>query len=163
LSAAATSFVRCSPRRGVPWREDPTNADRSRVRGRLRHEVLPVLDAVRKGAATRAARTARRVRGAGWLLSSRARRLLQGDGPWKRAELRKGSAETLSEAVRRLHPRAAEAGIDRLVRAMRDGIARPRTIRLGTCSWLVGAREVSRAVSGTADTAGSRRSLAVDQ
>lgn len=32
--------------RGADWREDPTNLERGPVRNRLRHEVLPALDAV---------------------------------------------------------------------------------------------------------------------
>lgn len=36
---------------GQAWREDPTNADRSRTRARLRHEVLPVLRDLRPSVA----------------------------------------------------------------------------------------------------------------
>lgn len=34
-----------------PWREDATNADRSRTRARLRHEVLPILREIRPSVA----------------------------------------------------------------------------------------------------------------
>jgi len=37
-----------------PWREDATNADRSRTRARLRHEVLPVLRELRPSVARKA-------------------------------------------------------------------------------------------------------------
>jgi tRNA(Ile)-lysidine synthetase-like protein len=37
-----------------PWREDATNADLSRTRARLRHEVLPVLRELRLSVATKA-------------------------------------------------------------------------------------------------------------
>lgn len=36
--------------RGIGWREDPTNQERHRLRNRLRHEVLPLLEEVRPGA-----------------------------------------------------------------------------------------------------------------
>jgi len=36
---------------GQPWREDPTNTDRTRTRARLRHEVLPVLRELRPSVA----------------------------------------------------------------------------------------------------------------
>ena len=37
-----------------PWREDPTNTDRTRTRARLRHEVLPVLRDLRPSVARKA-------------------------------------------------------------------------------------------------------------
>ena len=45
-----------------PWCEDPTNADRSRTRARLRHEVLPVLRDLRPSVARQAVRLSDRVR-----------------------------------------------------------------------------------------------------
>lgn len=39
---------------GVTWRDDPTNADPNTARGRLRRDVLPVLEALWPGAATHA-------------------------------------------------------------------------------------------------------------
>lgn len=44
--------------RGVPWREDPTNADPRYTRNRIRAEVLPLLEDVRPGATRAIARTA---------------------------------------------------------------------------------------------------------
>jgi tRNA(Ile)-lysidine synthase len=46
--------------RGVPFREDPTNAARDRLRNRLRHEVLPLMEEIRPGAGAALARTATR-------------------------------------------------------------------------------------------------------
>ena len=45
-----------------PWREDPTNTDRSRTRARLRHEVLPVLRDLNPAAALHASQLADRLR-----------------------------------------------------------------------------------------------------
>ncbi len=43
--------------RGLEWREDPTNADSRRLRSRLRHEVLPLIESVfGPGSARRMAR-----------------------------------------------------------------------------------------------------------
>ncbi len=39
---------------GVAWREDPSNGDQARVRARLRQTVLPALESMWPGAATRA-------------------------------------------------------------------------------------------------------------
>ncbi len=36
---------------GLPWIEDPTNADRGRSRERIRHEIIPALDSIHPGAA----------------------------------------------------------------------------------------------------------------
>ena len=44
--------------RGLPWREDPTNADRSFARARIRHEVLPALAEVSAAAERTIAETA---------------------------------------------------------------------------------------------------------
>jgi tRNA(Ile)-lysidine synthase len=49
--------------RGLAWREDPTNADRRYLRARIRHEVLPLLEDLRPGAASAIAAVARADRG----------------------------------------------------------------------------------------------------
>lgn len=46
--------------RGLSWREDPTNAHRDRLRNRIRHEVIPLLEDLRPGAVGALARTATR-------------------------------------------------------------------------------------------------------
>jgi tRNA(Ile)-lysidine synthase len=46
--------------RGIRWREDPTNRSARWARNRIRHEVLPALEAVRPGAAERIAGLAER-------------------------------------------------------------------------------------------------------
>jgi len=49
---------------GQPWREDPTNTDRSRTRARLRHEVLPVLRDLRPSVARKVLEMTDALRGA---------------------------------------------------------------------------------------------------
>lgn len=63
--AAAAAFL---GEIGQAWREDHTNADTSRWRGRLRAEVLPVLRSLRPGAAVKAAESAQRLREAARLV-----------------------------------------------------------------------------------------------
>jgi len=45
--------------RGEPWREDASNLDTTIARNRIRHELMPVLDAIAPGSALVLARTAR--------------------------------------------------------------------------------------------------------
>ncbi len=45
--------------RGLCWREDPTNLDLGPLRNRVRHELLPLLEALRPGAEGTLARSAR--------------------------------------------------------------------------------------------------------
>jgi tRNA(Ile)-lysidine synthase len=130
-------------RLGVPWREDPGNADRSRPRGRLRHEVLPLLEAMRGGAAVRASRTARRVRGAAAALRRRARGLLRGVGPWDRAGLRRASCEALALALRMRLGEVPETTVDRIVAAIRAREAEPRRFRVRGTSIVIRSREIS--------------------
>jgi tRNA(Ile)-lysidine synthase len=47
---------------GLEWREDPTNADTSFTRARVRHELLPLLERVAPGAERTIAETARLLR-----------------------------------------------------------------------------------------------------
>ena len=128
---------------GVPWCEDPSNADRSKPRGRLRHEVLPVLESMRPGAATRASRAARRVRGAAAALRARAKRLMQGQGPWARASLRRAPHEALAMAIRLRCEQGAEATIERAVEAIRGAKVEPRAFRMGALTLRVRAQQVS--------------------
>jgi tRNA(Ile)-lysidine synthase len=130
-------------RLGIPWCEDPGNLDRTRPRGRLRHEVLPLLEAMRPGAAIRASRAARRVRGAAASLRQRARRLLPGVGPWERAALRRAPAEALALALRLRLDGVSEATLERMVEAIRESGKEPRRFRTAQGSLIVRAREVS--------------------
>lgn len=49
-------------KRGLGWREDPSNSDRSFTRARVRHELLPLLERVAPGAERTIAETARLLR-----------------------------------------------------------------------------------------------------
>lgn len=129
-------------RAGVGWREDPSNQDRSKPRGTIRHEVLPVLEAMRRGAAVRASRAARRLQAAAKALRARARRQLTGEGPWPRERLRRVPQEVLALAVHRKVPSASEAQVDRAVTAIRSEGVRPRSCAIGGRTLRVEARWV---------------------
>ena len=126
----------------VPWREDPSNADRSKPRGRIRHEVLPVLEAMRSGAAVRASRSARRLQGAAKALRAQAKRHMTGEGPWSRAQLRGVPSEALALALHRLVRAASEAHVERAVEAIRSANVRPRRCVLGSLQLRVDAKWV---------------------
>ncbi len=97
-----------------PWREDHTNADVTRSRARLRHEVLPVLHALYPSAARRATQTADHLRGVAHLLETTARQsretmVQQREGMWRldRQAARMLSPVVLVELLRMI---ALEAG-----------------------------------------------------
>jgi tRNA(Ile)-lysidine synthase len=48
----------CCAAVGLPWREDPTNAEDGPLRNRVRHRLLPLLEELRPGATLTLARTA---------------------------------------------------------------------------------------------------------
>ena len=139
-------------RAGVGWREDPSNQDRAKPRGRIRHEVLPVLESMRRGAAVRASRAARRLQAAAKALRARARRQLAGEGPWPREPLRRVPAEVLALALHGKVPSASETQVDRAVTAIRSQAARPRRCAVGGHELRVEARWVRL---GTADSTGA--------
>lgn len=90
---------------GLPWSEDPTNADVDTVRGRLRADVLPVLESMREGVARRVAQgTAVRAAAAEALNSSTVK---PANREWKRDAL-----ASLSEGLRMatIHAGLRDAG-----------------------------------------------------
>lgn len=58
LPFARTELLAHARAAGLGWREDPTNTDMRFARNRIRHAVLPAMEAVRPGAARRIARLA---------------------------------------------------------------------------------------------------------
>jgi len=58
LDVSRADLVAHATRRGLAWREDPSNAVLDYERNRVRHEVMPVLETIRPGAARGLARTA---------------------------------------------------------------------------------------------------------
>lgn len=89
---------------GVPHVEDETNASDDYARNRVRHTVLPALEAVHPGAAAALARFADAQRDAADYLNARAAALLDGarlaPGVWRAAPLRQAPPAVGRAAVR---------------------------------------------------------------
>ncbi|MCY3905298.1 MAG: tRNA lysidine(34) synthetase TilS [Caldilineaceae bacterium] len=58
LGATRDEILQYLARHRLPWREDPSNRDRSLVRNRLRHEILPQLEAINPRVVASLCRTA---------------------------------------------------------------------------------------------------------
>lgn len=58
LEVRKRELLGCAVRLGLSWREDPSNADLRHARNRLRHEVMPALEAARPRSTEGLARTA---------------------------------------------------------------------------------------------------------
>ena len=115
---------------GVPWREDASNADERFARNRIRHRVLPALEARWPGATLRLARAAefltRRLEGIDArldaALASRATPLA---GPWPRALLagldRESAGRLLVRAAGGDGRRPGRAQVDRVLDRLAAG------------------------------------------
>jgi tRNA(Ile)-lysidine synthetase-like protein len=149
---------------GWAWREDLTNTDTRRLRAALRHAVIPLLVALRPGAAQRVARASQTLHDAAGLVEDAAAELwaLAGtettpDGAitrawWARPEMGAGRAvvlgETLRHAIRRMAggeglDRVGARELDRVARAIRDSSTEPRRYEWATLIVLVDAHTVS--------------------
>ena len=84
---------------GLSWREDPGNAREDSPRGRVRHVVIPALEAVSPGVAERAARTAELLRVGDALLASHVEAMRAPDGSVPRAALRGAPVALAATAV----------------------------------------------------------------
>lgn len=148
---------------GWPWREDATNADRTRLRARLRAEVVPRLRRIRPDLGDRVGTLAAQSAELDRLLASRARRVLAlatrtplsgklRTMQWPRARLVALAAREGSSAIGAALRRAiADAG----PRGSRSAAASPRApvARTG-----VPARTIDDILHAVADNDGSPRS-----
>lgn len=130
---------------GVPWSEDATNGDLTRLRAAVRARVVPVLKGLRPRVGRRAVAAAEQAAGAERALAREASRVLGaatvegGQLVMRRERLRAAPAAVLGEALRRARSRLLGApGADRVgrraicgvVRAIRDHGSDPRTFTL---------------------------------
>ena len=88
LQEAKASLHSLCETAGVAWREDPTNVDPTTLRGRLRRDVLPVLEALWPDAARRVSGNADLVRAASESLDAAADECFGGGREWTRSSLR---------------------------------------------------------------------------
>ncbi len=127
---------------GVRWHDDPTNVDPGTLRGRLRQDVLPVLEAIRPGVAARlAAATALRAAAADALAAAV---LPPTAGRWPRSELKALGAglciASVDAAARQLIDAPdglSRASIRAATSAIADGKRHRRLFELGSGVMLV--------------------------
>ncbi len=84
----------------VTWREDPTNHEPTTLRGRLRRDVLPVLEELWPGAAQRSAVNAPLVREAAEALLREAAEVFGSETTWPRQALRAVNTAIRSTGLR---------------------------------------------------------------
>jgi tRNA(Ile)-lysidine synthase len=140
LTTCGPDLRRLCTQSGWTWREDATNADRSRLRAAVRHQILPLLEALRPGVAIRAARSSELLRGAAGVLDEAASSVLasgiRNDGlEWDRARLRRERPVVLGAALRLAagtllagegSDRRTAQTVDPVVRAIKDRGGSPR-------------------------------------
>jgi tRNA(Ile)-lysidine synthetase-like protein len=145
---------------GWEWREDATNADTSRLRANIRHNVLPALRAARPDIERKAAAAAHLLADAAALVRDRAAHLLAlasiSPAPvralrWDRRTLRAERVAVLGDLLRLAaqsdaHPpsmdRLGGAQLNAVVAAIRSSASHPRTFRLHGFEIAVDARWV---------------------
>lgn len=139
----------------LTWRDDPTNADPSTARGRLRADAIPTLEALWPGAATSAANAAFLMTGVRDLVDARVCETF-GDDPartsWPRDVLRPQPPIVLAAGLlRAVTPCLAEVDrtsinatmLRRAAAMIRDTVQRPRTLDWpGNSQIVITAREV---------------------
>lgn len=106
----------------IAWREDRTNTDTTRARAAVRHEVLPLLERIRPGAAVRAGDASDLLRGVAGVLDERVRAAFGEAHEWARADLRALPPVVVGEGLRRAFARTAgDQRKDRLSRRVVGG------------------------------------------
>jgi tRNA(Ile)-lysidine synthase len=158
---------------GWTWREDATNADTSRLRAAVRHEVLPVLRRLSPTVMERVGATAGLLRDAAGLIDERVMllrilgresseggsRVVAFDREALRAQPRAVTGELLRALAREVSSGRGGDGltsrpVGAAVRAVRDGSTEPRVFRWREAEIRVTASEVS--------VVGSRGALGAD-
>lgn len=127
LRIARASLRAAGAELGLAWREDPGNARDDSPRGRVRHVVIPALEAVSPGVSERAARTAELLRVGDALLASHVEAMRGPDGSVPRAALRGAPVALAATAVWMLAGDALDdAARWQAAEAAVDGSAEPR-------------------------------------
>ncbi len=148
---------------GVTWRDDPTNADPNTVRGRLRRDVLGVLEELWPDVSTRATGTADLIAAARTALDEQLTRTFGGPAArrWDRDALRPLRPAVVAAVLRRAavnaNPRRADdlgqTVLGPVAEAIADTDRRPRSFDWpGELRVLVTAREVRLEAAGSHPT-----------
>lgn len=117
--------------RGLEWVDDPTNADARYLRNRLRRELMPLLEALRPGAAASLARSAR-----GCAEDDACLEGMIPDGELDATWVANGPPALVWRALRRAFPGVSHAHVRDVVRAARRGrgevrLPAGRVVRVG--------------------------------
>lgn len=142
------------------WQEDLTNLDTARLRAAVRHEVVPVLRALRPGVASRAAVSARLLRDAAGLIEDRVDELWPGadarsvvlDRRRLRVERPIVIGALLRRSISHLHDgsrldRMGSSSITPIIEAIGDDEAPPRHFALSGIDVVVDRDEIRLGVS----------------
>jgi tRNA(Ile)-lysidine synthase len=97
--AEVTAYVE---ERGLDWREDPTNAEEAYARNRVRHGLLPELEAIHPAAVANVLRTASLLRDEAEILDGLVAAELDGSGEAPRGRVAHARFAELPPALRRL-------------------------------------------------------------
>lgn len=127
-------------RAGIGWHEDRTNDDTTRLRSAIRHGPLAVIEEIRPGASTRAARSAALVAQSALVVQDRVEEVFGDDDSWSRKMLRGERVIVIGAGLRRAALRlTGGVGADRMgsnavrscIRAICDDSTEPRRFEWG--------------------------------
>ncbi|MBN2801347.1 MAG: tRNA lysidine(34) synthetase TilS [Deltaproteobacteria bacterium] len=122
LGVGRVELLRWVHHRGLPWVEDPTNADGGNLRSRLRAEVLPALEAVRPGVSALLARSATHAAEDAALLEHLTDELeARLEHPWPREALINAPAPLVRRLLLRHLPQARSSHLDAAMAALARG------------------------------------------
>ena len=124
LAVSRAHLLRWAEHRGLEWVEDPTNTDARFLRNRLRHEVLPLLEDLRPGAAEALARSAASTRQDADLLDAIARADPGSDptdGGWSTSWVVSTPAPLVRRALLAAFPGIGSAHLDAVITAAHRG------------------------------------------
>jgi tRNA(Ile)-lysidine synthase len=130
LGEPRDALRRYADERGLPWRDDPSNQDPRHLRNRVRHEILPLLEIVRPGAAEALARAARAVAEDAELVAACVAFTPEAAGPpWAAEWVARGPPALVRRSLLVALPALSAAQLDDILAAARRGSG---TIDLGS-------------------------------
>ena len=148
LAISATETRAICQRATWQWCEDATNANTTMMRAAVRHNVLPMLEAISPGATQRIAGAATVQRDAAAGINDIAKFWSDEGPPWKRADLANLSPAVIAEILMRSAAGPGAAAVRRVsvaaaVRAILEGVSRRKAFVVGGVVVIVSGAVVS--------------------